>query len=228
MRRPPAWFRQIGLVMAREWAGEWRRPEMVFSIAVYGLLLVVIFSLAVNPLAVDVRPVTAGLLWLGFFFAALSGFQRSFAREREEEGLLGLRASPLDPAALFYGKWLFGLLLLAAAETVVTPIFLSLVHYVGVVSPWGIAGSLALGSLGLTAVSALVAAIASGVRAGEALLPLLALPLLAPLAMGAVRLTDAALSGDVSQVGLWVRGLAAYDIIFLALPAALFQYIVEE
>lgn len=228
MRRPIPWWAQVAAVVAREWRAELGRPDMFVSFLVYGLLLVLTFTLAVNPLAVDVRPVAAGLLWIGFFFAALAGFQRSFAREGEEAAWAGLRVAPLDPAAFFYGKFLFGLALLSATELVITPAFLSLANVRAIASHAGLAGALALGTLGLAAVAALVAAVAGAVRSGEALLPLLGLPLFAPLALGAVRLTDAALTGAAVPAGLWLRVLGAYDMIFLVLPLVVFPYIIEE
>ncbi|MBE3591189.1 MAG: heme exporter protein CcmB [Firmicutes bacterium] len=227
MRRPLPFWAQVAAVVAREWRAELGRPDMVVSFLVYGLLLVLVFTLAVNPLAVDVRPSAAGLLWIGFFFAALAGFQRSFAREREGDAMLGLRAAPLDAAALYYGKLLFGSALLGATELVVAPAFLNLAN-VRPVSSAGLAGALALGSAGLAAVAALVAAVAASLRSGEALLPLLGLPLLAPLALGAVRLTDAALTGALVPAALWLRVLVAYDMIFLVLPLVVFPYIAEE
>lgn len=217
------------LIARREWRLEWRRPQMAAGVLVYALLLVVVFTLAVDPFARDPKPLAASVLWLCYFFAALGGFQRSYARERQEGALAGLAAAPLDPAAVLFGKWLFGTLLVLAAEAVVTPVFLSLAGFTRIASPGGAALALALGTVGLTAVASLVAVLSAGLRAGEALLPVLALPLLAPLAMGGVRLLDAALapSGALAGPDVWLRVLGAYDIIFLALLALLAPYALE-
>ncbi|MBX6351109.1 MAG: heme exporter protein CcmB [Clostridia bacterium] len=226
--RPVAFWRQVALVLGREWRLEWRRPETSAGVFFYALLLVVLFTLAVDPFVRDPKPVAASVLWLAYFFAAQGGISRSYARERDGGALLGLAAAPFDPAALALGKWLFGTLVVAVAEAVLTPVFLSLIGFSTIASPAGAAVALALGTVGLTAVASLVALVATGLRGGELLPTLLALPLLSPVAMGGVRLLDGALTGGgLGPAELWLRLLGAYDIIFLALLALLAPYALE-
>ena len=53
-------------------------------------------------------------------------------------------------------------------------------------------------------------------RAREVLLPLLMLPVIAPLLLAAVKATTAALGGDpFGELGAWLQLLAGFDIVML-------------
>ena len=72
----------------------------------------------------------------------------------------------------------------------------------------------ALGALGLCAIGTLFAAVAVRTRYREVMLPLLLLPLLVPVLLGAVRATAALLEGGRCR-GAPVRLLLVTDAIFL-------------
>jgi heme exporter protein B len=60
------------------------------------------------------------------------------------------------------------------------------------------------------------------------LLPLGAVPLLTPLLIAAVRLTAAAVDPSGGPpAAVWYGLLIAYDLVFLAVPAVLFEFVAE-
>ncbi|MDI3269812.1 MAG: heme exporter protein CcmB [Bacillota bacterium] len=221
-------WRAFVLFLQREAAIQARRPELLAHFLLYGFLLALIFSLAVDPVEKDPRPVAAGLLWLSYIFAALQGFDRTMARERAGGALEGLRILPLPPAALYYAKVAAGWLALLLAQLAVTPLFLVWIRWGMPQAPGLLILSLALGSLGLVALVVFISTFTSGLRSGAGLLPFLVLPLLAPLVMAAVRLTGAALTGDLGEAGVWLKLLLSYDIVFLVLLGWAFPWALEE
>ena len=61
------------------------------------------------------------------------------------------------------------------------------------------------------------------------MLPLLMLPVLAPLLLAAVEATSAALTGDpFGELGAWLQLLAAFDVIMVVAGAATYGYLLEE
>ena len=70
-----------------------------------------------------------------------------------------------------------------------------------------------LGAIGIAAVGTFYAGVTVRLRAREVMLPLLMLPVLAPLLLGAVKATAAALAGDpFGELGSWLQLLVAFDV----------------
>lgn len=224
----PSWLRAVWVVLGKDLLLEFRSRESLAAMGLFGLLVAVVFSFAFDPGAQSLRPVFAGILWTAFLFAGLLGMGRSFARERENDALAGLLLAPIDPSAVFYGKCLANLALLILAEAILLPAFFALLAVPFAGDPLAFAGSLLLGTAGLAAVGTLTSALVVHVRASEVLLPLLALPVLAPVLIGAVRLGQALIAGPLpSELRPWYGLLAAYDALFWFLPLGVFEYVVE-
>jgi heme exporter protein B len=84
-----------------------------------------------------------------------------------------------------------------------------------------------LGAFGLTAIGTLLAAVAARTRYREVMLPLLLLPLLVPVILGAVRATAAVLA---QQPLPWppLRLLIVTDAVFLIVSVLCFEYVLDE
>ena len=89
-------------------------------------------------------------------------------------------------------------------------------------------GALSLGTVGLGAVGTLLSGIAANTRAREVMLPLLLFPIIVPLLIGVVESSGAALDPLTGQGAPWLSLLAAFDLVYLALGAVAFDYILEE
>jgi len=86
-----------------------------------------------------------------------------------------------------------------------------------------------LGALGVAAVGTFYAGVTVRLRAREVMLPLLMLPVLAPLLLGAVKATSAALAGDpFGELGAWLQLLVAFDVIMVVAGAATYGFLLED
>jgi heme exporter protein B len=89
--------------------------------------------------------------------------------------------------------------------------------------------TLILGTIGVAAVGTFYAGATVRLRAREAMLPLLMLPVLAPLLLGAVNATAAALGGDpFGELGAWLQLLVAFDVVMIVAGAATYGYLLED
>ena len=93
---------------------------------------------------------------------------------------------------------------------------------------------LVLADIGIAAIGTLVAALAVQTRARDLLGPLLALPLLVPIVIGAARasspllvLAQAGGRVDPPQVR-WLVTLALYDLVFGLIAYAVFDFLLED
>jgi heme exporter protein B len=159
------------------------------------------------------------------------GVSRLYASEREQGGVDGLLLAPVDRTALFLAKAAALLLFLVAVELVAVPAFAILL-----LGP-GLGGTLpellavlALGNLGIAAVGALVGALAAETRARELTAPLLLLPLLVPLLISVAQSTEPLMRQDQGpeDLGRWLGLLTLYDVVFVLLSVAVFDYLLED
>jgi len=220
--------RGILAVLRKDLRIEWRTKESLASFAVLGVLLVVIFSVALDPKPDEAPRLVPSVLWATFVFTGLLGIQRGFVLERENDCLGGILASPLDPAALYLGKLASNVVLLAVMQALVVPLVAVLLHAdVGGVLP-ALLLVLFLGNLGFAALATLFAAMTVRARAREVMLPLLLLPLLVPVLIGGVKATEAVLRGGLGAAVAPLTVLGAFDVIFLVAGILLFEQVIRD
>ena len=178
-----------------------------------GVLLVVVFSVALDPAPEDAPRLAPSVLWATFVFTGLLGIQRGFVLERENDCLGGLLASPLDPAALYLGKLAANVVLLGVMQALVVPLVggpaARRLRRRAAGAP---ARAAALGNLGFAALATLFAAMTVRARAREVMLPLLLLPLLVPVLIGGVKATEAVLHGGLGAAAAPLGVLVAFDV----------------
>ena len=205
-----SWLAETLAIFAKDWRAELRTRYALNTVLLFALSTLVVVSLALGPLGTrpDQRAaVLPVVLWLILLFAAAAGLPRGFAHEEETHTAIALRLAA-TPSALFCGKLLYSLTLLAALEALVVPLFLAMVQ-LDVDHPALLVAALAAGGFGLAAGSTLVAAIVAQARGKAALFAVLAFPVLVPLLLLAVALTRACVGGDPAEGVL--RQLLLYD-----------------
>lgn len=207
---------------------EMRAKEMLLSVLVFAFMVLVVFSFAFNPVEHDLSDIFAGIMWVAFLFAGTLGLNRSFQSERQNLAVQGLILAPIDRASIFLGKFISNTIFMLTVELVLTPVFVVLLNYKYRGGGLWLLAALLLGTVGFAAVGTFLAALSSNTRASEVLLPVLLFPLLAPVIIGAVRTTEAALTGKVAAAATGYAFLGAFDVIFLALPFVLFEYMLES
>jgi heme exporter protein B len=218
----------LAAVLWKDLVSEWRSRDRLATMLVFSLLVVVIFRFVLPRDAAAISSdVAAGLLWVAFVFASLLGLGRSFALELENEALSGLALAPVNGGWIFLGKALANLLLLALVQAA-TSFFFALVFELdlgAVAAP--LAGVALLGGVGLCSAGTLFAAIGVRTRFREAMLPLLLLPLLVPVVVGAVQATAELLATGTTRFAP-VQLLLVTDAVFLMGSFVGFDYVLEE
>jgi heme exporter protein B len=167
-------------------------------------------------------------LWIAFLFAGSLMLHPSFGREQANQTLDALRMAPISPFAIVLGKMLANLLFLSVAEAILVPVFAVLYN----ISLAGIVGRLAivlvLGTLGVVVTGTVFSAISAHARMRELLLPLLLLPILAPLLIAAVEATASLFSERPALDRAWLAFLGGFDIVFLTASWLLSDFLLEE
>ena len=81
---------------------------------------------------------------------------------------------------------------------------------------------------GLAAAGTVYGVLAAGLRVRETLFPLLVLPVVAPVMLGATRAWEAALDGVPSEAWPWVQLLGVFGVIYIAIGWLAFGPLLEE
>jgi heme exporter protein B len=191
---------------------ELRTKESVPAMALFSVTVFVLFHFGLqrNELEGDLA---AGVLWVTLILATVLAVNRLFVTEREQGGIDGLLLAPIDRTAVFIAKAGALFLYLVLLELVAVPAF----------------GILLL-DIGLASVGALVSALAVETRARDLIVPLLLLPLLVPVAIAGAEATEPLFSGNQSahDLGKWLGLLGLYDMVFLLVSIAVFDFLLED
>jgi heme exporter protein B len=209
---------------------ELRTKESVPAMLLFTLTVYVLFHFGLDRDSLD-GELASGVLWVTLLLAAVIGVSRLFAAEREQGGIDGLLLAPVDRTSLFLAKAAALFLFLVAVEIVAVPAFglLLLGPGLGGALP-ELLSILALGDLGIAAVGALVAALAAETRARELIVPLLLLPLLVPVLIACAQATEPLFRQEQGpeDLGRWLALLTLYDVVFVLLSVAVFDYLLED
>lgn len=223
----PSLASQIRLVAVKDLRIEWRSRVAMSQVVPFAVLVLIVFAFALDGNRQTLRQLTAGLYWVAVLFSAVMVVQRSFALEADVGVRDATRLSGLRPAAVFAGKTAA-----VAVQLYVLEVLLALgviVFFTAELQGWGLlVATAAVAPVGIAAAGCLYGVLTAGLRVKETLLPLLLLPVLAPVLIGATRAMGAAL-GDVAVDGWsWFNFLAIFALVYVALGLVAFGPLLEE
>ncbi|HEX9218648.1 MAG TPA: heme exporter protein CcmB [Gemmatimonadales bacterium] len=227
--RLPELLRHSWTVAAKDLLVEFRSRTAILSAAVFVVLVLVVFNFGRDPTAVSNVDLAPSILWVTFTFAAILALNRAFQLELENQALDGLLLAPVERSSIYLGKLIANLVFVATIEVIGVPL-LALFFNVRVLPYLGpLTGLIALATVGFVAVGTLFSAMTVRTRFAELLLPVLLLPFMIPPLSWAVLATGRLLAGrPLSEVLGWLKMLAVYDIVFVALALLLFPATVNE
>ena len=144
--------------------------------------------------------------------------------------LHALLLAPADRPAIYIGKLLGVICLLAIVEIIIVPL-ISLFFQTPILRhPWLLGGLLACGTLGFASVGTLFAAMLVRARSRDVLLPVLLYPITIPVIIAGVRGTVLLLQPeiDVVMVRAWIGMLVFFDVVFITLSLWTFEPLMTD
>lgn len=222
-----AWCRQALALCAKDVRIEFRERTAVSSVLLFAVTSVVVVGFALSGEALPAE-FAVPVLWVVLFYAAFAGLAHVFTEEEEGSTAVALQLAA-DAGAVYAGKLLYNVLLLAAVALVGTPLFLAatampvpfLGRFVAVV---------ACGCAGLASAATIVGAVIAKARARGALFGALGFPVVLPLLMMAIVATRHAVAAQTGEWS-WQRdagGLLAYAVMMVSASVIVFPTIWES
>jgi heme exporter protein B len=223
-------LRTAWLVLRKDVAIEAKSWEVLTTTLFFAVSCVLIFAFAFVKEGRAVDDAAAGILWIAIAFSGTLALGRTFERERYAETLRALLLAPAPRAALYVGKLLGMLALLALAELLLVPLVAVMFQAPMFSRPLLLVALLAGGTLGFCAVGTLFAAMLVRARSRDVLLPILLYPIIIPVIIAGVRGTAALLAAapDEPVAIMWIGILAAFDLVFLTLALWMFEPLMTE
>jgi heme exporter protein B len=197
---------------------EMRSRVMTNQVLPFAAIVMVMFAFALDNDGILQR-VAPGLVWMATLFTSLVVVQRSFAVEAADSAIDALRLAGVAPQGVYLGKVVALVAQLVVFEAVLS--VLALILYRVNVDLHGtvlLVTTCILGSIGIASLAAVYGGLSVAGRGRETLLPLLLLPAVAPVLIGATRATESAFGSDGARVAEgwpWVGLLAVFGAIFL-------------
>jgi len=222
-------LRQVAAIIRKDLTAELRTIEISSAIIFFALIVLIIFNFAfeLQVGSQEIQTLGPGVLWVAFAFSSIIGLGRSLAVEKDKGSLDGLLLTPVDRGAIYLGKVASNFIFTSVMEAI------TLVAFIILFNPPSLSLLLIpyiiLGTLGLSAVGTLLAAVASGTLIREVMLPILLFPISIPLFMAVIALTRHAFQpASLLDISGSLSLLIAFDVIFLIVAFLLFEYVVEE
>lgn len=224
-------WREVFLVAGKDLRVEWRSRVVLNQIVPFVAAVLLLFAFALEPDQGFLRRATPGLYWIAVLLSALVVLQRTFTLEANDGGRDGLRSAGLDPAAIFLGKGAAVCVVLLLLEVLLLGAVSLL--YGASLRGWPLLGVTALlATVGVVAPGMIFGVLASGQRVRETLLPLLFLPVVAPVMIGATNSFQAALRPAAQQATAegwrWCGLLALFALIYTLLGLLVFEPLLED
>lgn len=224
-------WRIARLVAAKDLRVEWRSRVVLNQVLPFAALVMVMFAFALDNDKVLTR-VAPGLVWMATMFSLLVIVQRTFAVEAADGALDALQVAGVRPGGIFLGKAIALAAQLAVLELVL--LGAAVVLYKTEIVAGGVillVATYLAATTGLAFVGTLYGGLAAGAKGRETLLPLLMLPVVAPVLIGATRATEAALGTEQatpSDGWPWIGLLALFAVVFGVGGTLAFGSLIDE
>jgi len=221
------YFYHLFVMVRKDFLLEVRSKDVVLPVFIFSFLVVVTFNFALESTPNTANLIVPGILWVSVLFGAMVGFGRMFLSESEQGAFQGLLTAPIGRDVIFFGKVISNVLFLLLIESILLPILVVLFNVT--LSPLYMLYVSIPALFGISLSGMLFASISMNMRAKEVMLPILFLPVVVPIILGAVESTYAVMNGDnLDQFLKWITLMVVFDLIYSVLGPVSFTMIVED
>jgi heme exporter protein B len=217
-------FTEFKTLLVKEIKLEFRNKQALNGVLLYVVSTVFVSYLSFRQIA---EPgVWNALFWIILLFASINAVSKSFMQE--SKGLLLYYYTLAAPEAIILSKITYNVLLMILISFVCYG-FYSLFIGNSVQNQGLFMISLVLGSIGISSVLTLISAIAAKASGNFGLMAVLSFPILMPLLITLMKVSNCALQGiTISVVYKYLLVLTLLDLIVLTLAYLLFPYLWKD
>lgn len=191
-----------------------RRWTDASNAALFFILVVTLFPLALSPKAEMLRMLAPGVIWIAALLATLLSLHLLFRADLEDGTLEQLLTVPYPLGWMLLAKTLAHWVITGVPVVVMAPV-LAITYHLPASAVGVLTFSLLLGTPTLILLGSIGAALTAGLRGAGVLLAFIVAPLMLPVLMLGARATDLALAGENVTGPLYL--LAALLVLAISL-----------
>lgn len=215
VRQVPSLPAGFAAVVKRDLLLAWKRPGDVLNPLFFFAMVCTLFPLAVGPSAEQLEFSGPGVLWVAALLAMLISLNSLFVSDFEDGSLEQLLTSPQPLPLLALGKSASHWLTSGLPLVLVSPIVAITYRMPGAIVIV-LMLTLTLGTVSLSLLGSIGAALTVGLHRGTALLSLLILPLSMPVLIIGASTVSLAAGNETWSAGAWALGAYVVGAVSLA------------
>lgn len=202
---------------------EFRTRYAINAIFLFAITTLVVVSFSISGVGMS-GTLSSSLLWVIVFFSSMTGLSHVFVREEEQQTADTLKLVA-PPVAIYFGKWLFNTILLLVLDLILVPLYLIFMNVtVGNFAAFFLI--IFLGSIGVSSVATIIAAIISRASAKGALFAVLSFPITLPILVSAIHGSALAIRGEsILSCMSEIQVLFSFTVVIITASILLFEFV---
>ena len=219
----------IKYLIQKDFINEYRSKESIISMITFSISLILVMAFLIDPLSSEFQKFLPGLYWLVYLFSSALGFLRLYSSEKDNQAYNLLLISPIDRGNIFLSKMISFWIFITFTQIITLPIFSVILNFSIPNNFIYFISFLLLTNWSISAIGTTISAIGLRTKMSEVLIPMLLYPLLSPIIISAVQITENMLKGyDYVNYSLWVMVIFTCAIFFTLTGYLTFDTLAEE
>jgi len=206
----PSLWEGFAAVIKRDLLLAFRRPGDILNPLFFFAMVSTLFPLAMGPDPEQLMALGPGVVWVAALLSGLLSLNSLFLSDLEDGSLDQLILSPQPLPMLTFGKTIAHWLVSGFPLVIISPL-IAITYQMPVQTIGVMVVTLTLGTISLSLLGSVGAALTVGLNRGNALLSLLVLPLAMPVLIFGARTVSLAATNDAVAGGIYF--LAAYCML---------------
>ncbi len=208
---------------------EFREKTSIINSLFFAFVTLIIFNFSFHPGSNSIKEAVSGILWIVIFFSGVLILKRGFEIEKENHTFEALLLIPDSHTSIYMGKLLSSLVILLFIELILFPLWVILFNVSFQRSILFVIFTILVVDVGFVSLGVVLSAISLTFNLKDVIFTIIFFPLLIPLFIGAVKLTEISIiGGELSSSYKWLKLITSFDIIFFWSGYLLFKFITEE
>tara|TARA_B100001250_G_scaffold259878_1_gene223832 strand:+ start:557 stop:1219 length:663 start_codon:yes stop_codon:yes gene_type:complete len=208
---------------------EFRSKEIIPSMFIFGLTIILIFSLSFQNKIELIQNLASGLLWIVILFTSIFGLNRAFSLEREGNAMWSWLSSPLDRGIIFLSKMISISIYVLISEIMFLVPFFIFLKFPTNFSFFNLISIMVIGTISIITIGCLISVITLQTKIRDALIPILLFPTISPIIISATKSTSLIFANKpFTDWSFWLLLMFTFFIIFSLFGYIIFDKVIEE
>ena len=208
----------------REFLINFRSLIDVISIISFMILIVTLFVLGIGPFEEKLRLISNAIFWIGLILAIIPSLEKTLQRDYDNGWLDQAITSPPPMELILLSKSLAYWLIVIIPLLISLPLFIVLLNINLKLIPWLLI-SILVGGLSISLIGIIGSALTLGAKRGNILLPILIIPLIIPILIFGVGISEAVIINESPLGNLFL--LIGFTLIYLVISPFISAFLIR-